>query len=193
MKIFVYGTLKKGGVLHSNLDGCTYHGIDRVPNFTMFKVGWFPAIKPTEDARECVYGEVYEINKSTLSKLDEIEGKGVLYERSTVNTRFGKCIIYVFSDNNDTVQLWDYPKIPYGFFPIENKYWEVKIGDDYYDGDASRIVFDLRFFDTSAGRCSTNSQYMKLYSERANDNYINTKNEDVFLSDLIIDYNIEEL
>lgn len=192
MKVFVYGTLKRGGVLHSNIKHCKYLGVDKIHNFAMFKLGWFPAVVPTIDARECVYGEIYEVDKTVLDKLDAIEGKGVLYNRTTVDTKYGDAMMYVYSKDNN-MKTWDYPKVPYGYFVIENKKWNLVIGDDKYKGDASKVVFDMRFFDTSAGRCDTNKQYMNLYKERTWDLDINTSVEDVFLTDLIIQCNLEEI
>lgn len=192
MKVFVYGTLKRGGVLHNNLKRCKYLGVDKIPNFTMFKMGWFPAVIPTKDSRENVYGEVYEINQSVLNQLDAIEGKGVLYNRTKVVTKFGDAMIYVYSKENNT-RTWNYPKVPHGYFIIENKNWNVLIGDDKYKGDASKIVFDMRFFDTSAGRCETNKQYMNLYKERTFDLDINTSSESIFLTDLLIQCNLREV
>ena len=87
----------------------------------------------------------------------------------------------------------NYPKFPKGFFEIPNKKWKISIGDDLYKGDSSKVVFDMRFFDTSAGRCDTNKQYMRLYKERTWDLDINTSLESVFLTDLMIQCNLEEI
>ena len=38
-------------------------------------------------------------------------------------------------------------------------------GKDFY-GTADTIVFNMRFWDTGGGRCSTNEGYMKLVSDR---------------------------
>ena len=193
MKLFVYGTLKRGGVLHQHLNGCEYYGVDKISGFSMYQLGWFPAVKNTEDENETIYGEVYEIDKKVLKQIDRIEGKGVLYERNKCKTRHGDCFIYVYKNEEKSLKTWNYPKVPHGFFEIPNKKWKISIGDDLYKGDSSKVVFDMRFFDTSAGRCDTNKQYMRLYKERTWDLDINTSVESVFLTDLMIQCNLEEI
>ena len=192
MKVFVYGTLKRGGVLHNSLKDCKYLGVDKIENFTMFELGWYPAVVPTLDSRESIYGEVYEIDDKILSELDAIEGKGTLYDRVKINTRFGVAMMYVYAKKNE-IRTFNFPKVPYGFFKVSDKKWEILVGDDRYNGDASKVVFDMRFFDTSAGRCDTNKQYMELFAKRADGLDINTSFEDIFLTDALIQTNFVEV
>jgi|TARA_B100001245_G_C22850191_1_gene408708 gamma-glutamylcyclotransferase (GGCT)/AIG2-like uncharacterized protein YtfP len=189
MNVFVYGTLKRGGALHNNIKKEKYLGLEKLSGFQMYEMGWFPAVKKA-DEDSFIYGEVYSVSKECLKVLDEIEGKGVLYEREKVDTKFGKANLYVYSDEID---LANYPLVAYGYFTIFAKHWCIRLSDRKYEGDASKIVFDMRFFDTSAGRCDTNREYMRLCKYRTFDLDINTSVEDVFLTDLVLHNKIEEM
>ena len=74
MKLFVYGTLKKGFGNHryleksTLLDNCCWtHGV-------LVDLGHFPGMleDPTKDSK--VYGELYEIDEDTLARCDLLEG-----------------------------------------------------------------------------------------------------------------------
>ena len=60
---------------------------------------------------------------------------------------------------------------------------QVKDGNKKYYGTADKIVFNLRFWDTASGRCSTNAEYMKLVSGRLIDFPVIT-DESKFLREL---------
>ena len=70
--IFVYGTLRRGGSNHFRMDG-----MDLISSATvrgrLYRVEWFPALVLDPDAPE-VSGEIYQINDTSLSALDEYEG-----------------------------------------------------------------------------------------------------------------------
>ena len=51
---------------------------------------------------------------------------------------------------------------------IVDKVFHVDDGDKSFSGTATRIVFDMRFWDTGMGRCSDNKEYMALVAERIN-------------------------
>lgn len=78
-KVFVYGTLMKGNSNHRFLDGTKYIGSARIAGYSMFEVTkHYPGIVHGSDD---IYGEVYEINKDVLNRLDGLEGEGFLYKR----------------------------------------------------------------------------------------------------------------
>lgn len=54
--------------------------------------GYFPAV--LENGTTAIHGEVYSIDQSTFEQLDELEGFGILYDRSLTETTFGKAWIY---------------------------------------------------------------------------------------------------
>lgn len=86
--LFVYGSLKKGGRFHQALDGCPTMGSARTSVMwhmrcaddfpLLFRGGkWFTAADT-----HFVNGEVYLVDIQTLSRIDEIEQNGFLFNRS---------------------------------------------------------------------------------------------------------------
>jgi gamma-glutamylcyclotransferase (GGCT)/AIG2-like uncharacterized protein YtfP len=83
MRIFVYGTLKKGYGLHQVLDGCRFLGLAyTVKSHTLLDCG-VPVMVPVDSVGgTIVQGEVYEITSPELIKrLDQIEGA---YDRTKI-------------------------------------------------------------------------------------------------------------
>lgn len=52
------------------------------------------------------------------------------------------------------------------FKVVVDKVYRVTDLDKEFYGTASRIVFDMRFWDTGMGRCRTNKQYMEIVGGR---------------------------
>ena len=97
-KIFVYGTLKKGGRLHHRVSEskfiCTTQTNES--NFVMSGFGFsFPvvSIKPKDGL--AILGELYEVNDECLAVLDQIE-RG--YTRRTVSLDSGD-EAFIYLDN----------------------------------------------------------------------------------------------
>jgi gamma-glutamylcyclotransferase (GGCT)/AIG2-like uncharacterized protein YtfP len=97
--IFVYGSLKRGQVLHHRLNQkplfkTTLSGFDLYthPNI------WYPAlVKGTRS----IIGEVYEVSPLKLKEIDEVEGISTgLYQRETVlithPTTYASMSVYVY-------------------------------------------------------------------------------------------------
>ena len=70
MKLFVYGTLKKG--YHNNylLKNSEYMG-KAITTGKMYNVGKFPAVTSGKDI---IKGELYKIDQFTLNNIDYLEG-----------------------------------------------------------------------------------------------------------------------
>lgn len=90
MKVFVYGTLRKGCGNHGLLHGSTPLGKARL-NATMYSFGYIPYVSlMNPDPTSYVHGEVYEIDEFILSRLDQLEGyregnaESSFYNRSLV-------------------------------------------------------------------------------------------------------------
>jgi gamma-glutamylcyclotransferase (GGCT)/AIG2-like uncharacterized protein YtfP len=82
MKLFVYGTLKRGHTNHSLLNEARYLcDASTDNNYTLF-VGGLPCL--VEAAGKGAVGELYEIDEGTLYKLDRLEGHPRFYERKTI-------------------------------------------------------------------------------------------------------------
>lgn len=74
MRIFVYGTLKRGLSNHGWLAGqefvseaCT------APVYRMFDCGGFPGMIPVEQDGVSILGEIWEVDEAGMKKLDILE------------------------------------------------------------------------------------------------------------------------
>lgn len=107
IRVFVYGTLKEGHGNHDyffagnpeieKLGRCYITG-----DFAMYSNGAFPILTQGDDpdARECIVGEVYEVDEVTLDGLDALEGHPDWYRRVKVETPFKKAWVYVMPKND---------------------------------------------------------------------------------------------
>jgi len=85
-RVFVYGTLKRGGRNHHFMAGQPFLGEARTePGYTLYSLGDYPGMVRSADASHAVTGEVWGVNADCLARLDELEGvtEG-LYERVPV-------------------------------------------------------------------------------------------------------------
>lgn len=82
-KIFVYGTLKRGGSNHPLLTGQHFLGETRTAGgYQLYSLGEYPAMVRSADVRHDVTGEVWAVDAACLTKLDALEGIAEgLYER----------------------------------------------------------------------------------------------------------------
>ena len=105
MKVFVYGTLRRGEPNHYLLESAKYIGTTKTPEglFVLHDLGPFPAAEPVDVVwSPSIVGEVYEVDDETLKKLDTLEGvDSGFYRRIRVGTPLGECWIYVMDDVND--------------------------------------------------------------------------------------------
>ena len=85
MRIFVYGTLKRGHRLHHHLAGQRYVGPARTcAEFRLLNCGWYPALVES-DAGRSICGEVWDVCEKTLERLDDVEGVSCgLYRRQMI-------------------------------------------------------------------------------------------------------------
>jgi gamma-glutamylaminecyclotransferase len=82
-RIFVYGTLRRGGSNHALLSGAACEGEARTREpFAMFDLGGFPCIVPGGEER--VAGEVFLVDAATLARLDALEDAPRWYRREAV-------------------------------------------------------------------------------------------------------------
>ena len=94
MRVFVYGTLKRGFSNHHYLRRARFVGRARTPAaFQLFDLGAYPgAWMPGNSVIE---GEVYDVDALTLASLDHLEEVPRVYRRETVQTENGTAFIYV--------------------------------------------------------------------------------------------------
>lgn len=88
-KVFVYGSLLEGLGNHSILEGSKALGPARtVEDFKMVSLGSFPGV--LEGGEYPIIGEVYEVNRLTMGRLDALEGYPTFYDRRKVQLDTGE-------------------------------------------------------------------------------------------------------
>lgn len=126
LPVFVYGTLKRGGRLHGNMEGFNFLGEANISG-RLLNCGSFPGFVESE-GDECVRGEIFQIQPEAgtalqIEALDRIEGfsgfgaRRNLYERRIVLTTDGS--------GND-IPCWAYrwmgkdglPEVTGGVWPV---------------------------------------------------------------------------
>lgn len=95
MKLFVYGTLLRGGVNHERLvrNGCKFiSSAITQPKYSMFHNGAYPAIT---DGTQRIKGEIYSVPDAAWESLDGLEGTDShFYDRHTDNVQGQDVEIY---------------------------------------------------------------------------------------------------
>jgi gamma-glutamylcyclotransferase (GGCT)/AIG2-like uncharacterized protein YtfP len=89
MKVFVYGTLKRGFHNHRCLEGAVFVKETTLTTpFWMYDTGGFPALLQTTEGKPGYYptGEVFELpegraGQAVLARLDRLESEGYMYHR----------------------------------------------------------------------------------------------------------------
>jgi gamma-glutamylcyclotransferase (GGCT)/AIG2-like uncharacterized protein YtfP len=89
MKVFVYGTLMQGEHNAGLLDGSEYlGGAHTGPDFRLLNLGYYPAA--IEEGQTEIVGELYQVDRATLERLDRLEGVPHLYRREKVELDGGE-------------------------------------------------------------------------------------------------------
>lgn len=98
IKVFVYGTLKRGGSIrgvqendpHKKFIGMAVTAQDK---YSMMDMGSFPALLFNGEHK--VSGEVFEVTPKGLDDFDTIEGYPDFYNRALIDVEGeGKCFVY---------------------------------------------------------------------------------------------------
>jgi gamma-glutamylcyclotransferase (GGCT)/AIG2-like uncharacterized protein YtfP len=85
--VFVYGTLKQGEKNHHWLEGASWQGVAKLNGVVLHNLGPFPMAVIGEGT---ALGEVYAVEGSGLTKLDELEGYPRLYDRQEMELVDGR-------------------------------------------------------------------------------------------------------
>jgi gamma-glutamylcyclotransferase (GGCT)/AIG2-like uncharacterized protein YtfP len=110
VKIFVYGTLKRGGQLNGHLEGQQFVGVAKTaPGYILYNLGWFPGMQKTGTAQ--VSGELWKVQDSHLRQLDLVEGS--YFKRTPIELDFPyqneeiQAYLYIGSVNEcETCHCW---------------------------------------------------------------------------------------
>lgn len=83
--VFVYGTLKRGGSNHRQMDGAKFVAPAHTPaGWTLYDLGEYPGLV-AEAGAPGVSGELWEVDDARLAALDRFEGVSTqLYARDTL-------------------------------------------------------------------------------------------------------------
>ena len=97
VRVFVYGTLRRGEANHHLLGAHPCLAVLRTePCFELVSLGSYPAL--VTGGTTSVVGEVYEVDAGTLCALDELEGHPYYYQRRLIALDDGsEAVAYVFS------------------------------------------------------------------------------------------------
>ena len=94
IRVFVYGSLKRGFCNHGLLRRAAYLGEHATPaRYTMYDLGPYPAV--SIGGRTPISGEVFAVDKLTLVTLDKLEEYPRVYDRIRIATPFGSAWMYV--------------------------------------------------------------------------------------------------
>ena len=101
-KVIVYGTLKKGGRLHSYMKDSKFLVDVAVRGYKMYDTGLgYPFVAKGATDRDKVWGEKYEVDNATLKILDMVEGVDFgLFKRVDLKDVKG------WSDSRDSVYMY---------------------------------------------------------------------------------------
>lgn len=96
IRLFVYGTLKKGYPNHGAISSAKYLGHGVLRGFRMIHLGQYPAVFKAHMDTCITHGEVFSVTEDQLKHCDFIEGHPEYYKRSGVIVEgFGLCWTYV--------------------------------------------------------------------------------------------------
>lgn len=86
-RIFVYGTLKRGGVNHAYLGGQRWVGVAHTePRYRMFDLGGYPGMVAVAADGLSIQGEVWDVDDACFAQLDLLEDiEGGEYRRTRIH------------------------------------------------------------------------------------------------------------
>lgn len=94
MKLFVYGSLRRGEPAHHLLAGATFIALAQTePRFTLVDMGDYPAL--VEGGHTAVVGEIYDVDESRLADLDAYEEAPDVYTRAALCVEGHQVVTYV--------------------------------------------------------------------------------------------------
>ena len=77
MKLFIYGTLKRGHSRADAMNGQRFLGIAQTaPKYRMFDCGEYPGLVEADDGVS-ITGELWDVDQVCLNVLDELEGTNI--------------------------------------------------------------------------------------------------------------------
>ena len=104
IQVFVYGSLMRGLKYSRLMHDATFQGMASTEEpYALYDLGPYPAASPGGDCP--LHGELYEIDVTTLARLDQLEGHPELYRRSVRSLSDGSSAwLYEIVLNTETQQ-----------------------------------------------------------------------------------------
>ncbi len=97
IKVFVYGSLKKGYSNHQLLVNSKFiSNAETLPNYSLISLGSFPGV--IIGGGTMIQGEMYEVTQEEFSRLDRLEGHPSFYKREIIETSKGNAWIYLLPE-----------------------------------------------------------------------------------------------
>jgi|GEM_PF-2646739 len=123
MKIFAYGTLKKGGILHKYMKNAEFIKEKKITGYVLYLAPdeTYPLLYFTGNKKHVVVGELWKIDKKTKKLLDK-------YEEGYVLKKLMKLPVLTYYPNFDIKHLCK--KIPKN----ANGEYEFNVEKDFYKG-----------------------------------------------------------
>ena len=100
IKLFIYGTLKRGFSANHLLQGQDYLGeVHTIAQYRLYQISWHPGLMRDEENGIEVHGELWAVDEATLAKLDEYEGVPHWFTRDfiAIADRVGDVQAYFFN------------------------------------------------------------------------------------------------
>ena len=125
-KVFVYGTLMRQSSNHRHyLEESIFLGIGLIQGYALYDLGSYPGIIPLEN--ENTKGDVFEVDDSTMERLDKLEGEVFLYTRELVKVRLHNEVVeeawvYIWNGSVSTKIKLDFEQQPW-----ERSVWRNEI------------------------------------------------------------------
>ena len=73
MKLFVYGSLKKGYYNSILLKNSVFLGVTKIPGYTLYDNGYYPLAIQSDVKNHTITGEIYEIGNHTWEIIHDME------------------------------------------------------------------------------------------------------------------------
>ena len=98
MRVIVYGSLRQKQGNHHWMTYSQLLGEHKLEGYELYDLGFYPAVVKGDGAIEC---EVYRINPSILTELDELKKNSQDYVRELIPTPYGNAWIYLYKHSVD--------------------------------------------------------------------------------------------
>jgi gamma-glutamylaminecyclotransferase len=108
IRLFIYGTLKRGQRNSHLLRGQTFIGeAETLPCYRLYDAGSYPCL--VEDMRNgvAVRGELWEVDPRIVPVLDQLEDAPELYHRATIEVRHTAPPVFAYLYRKDVTGFTD--------------------------------------------------------------------------------------